>query len=59
MEIRTRRMRRTWLERLRLWQRAYETKVLDNVREAVGRGQTPEAAQDAALKRWAPSYAQN
>ena len=52
VEITTRRSRRTWLERLSMWQRAYETKVFDNVREVVGRGRTPQAAQDAALKRW-------
>jgi hypothetical protein len=35
-----------------MWLHAYETKLLDGNREAVGRGPTPEAARDAALKRW-------
>jgi hypothetical protein len=35
-------------ERLRMWPRAYETKVLADYRQAVGRGRTPEAAHDNA-----------
>jgi hypothetical protein len=35
-----------------LWQRAYEVKIWDAHRETVGRGPTPEAAQEAAERRW-------
>ena len=35
-----------------LWQRAYEVKIWDGHREIVGRGPTPEAAQEAAERRW-------
>ena len=35
-----------------MWRYAYEMKVFDEQREAVGRGPTPRAARDAALKRW-------
>jgi hypothetical protein len=51
-EIKTSRIRRTWFDKLSLWRRAYQTKVFDGSREAVGRGPTPEASRDAALKRW-------
>ena len=34
------------------WRRAYETKIWDRHREAVGRGPTPQAAQEAAEKQW-------
>jgi hypothetical protein len=51
-EIKTSRIRRTWFDKLSLWSRAYQTKVFDGSREAVGRGPTPEASRDAALKRW-------
>jgi hypothetical protein len=50
--IETRRSPRTWVERLFLWQRAYETKVLEGHREVTGRGPTPEASQQAAQDRW-------
>ena len=52
VETKTRRVRRTWLERLKLWRHAYETKVFNNRHEANGRGPTPEASQKAAEKRW-------
>ena len=51
-ETKTQRVHRTWFERLKMWRYAYETKVFDEQREAVGRGPTPRAARDAALKRW-------
>ena len=40
------------VRRLKMWRYPYETKVFDKEREAVGRGPTPRAARDAALKRW-------
>ena len=51
-EIKTERSRRTWFEKLKMWQRAYKTKVSAGSHEATGRGRTPEASQDAAEKRW-------
>ena len=51
-EARSSRARRTWAEKLMLWQRAYEVKIWDGHREIVGRGPTPEAAQEAAERRW-------
>ena len=51
-EIRTSRTRRTWVEKLMLWQRAFQAKIWDGHREAVGRGPTPEAAQEAAESQW-------
>jgi hypothetical protein len=35
-EIKTLRVRRTWLDKLLLWKRAYETKVSDGLREVIG-----------------------
>ena len=48
----TRRVRRTWFERLKLWRQAYETKVYHGHSEAIGRGPTPAASKKAAEKRW-------
>ena len=52
VEVRTARIRRTWLEKLLLWRSAYETKIFDQHREVVGRGPTPEASQKNAEQRW-------
>ena len=43
---------RTWVDRLLLWQRAYETRIFDAHREVIGRGPTPEASQKAAERKW-------
>jgi hypothetical protein len=51
-QIQTSRIRRTWLEKLFLWQRAYQTKILDAQREFIGRGHTPEASLKLAERRW-------
>jgi hypothetical protein len=51
-EVRTSRTRRTWVEKLMFWRRAYETKIWDRHREAVGRGPTPQAAQEVAERQW-------
>ena len=51
-ETQTERVHRTLFERLKMWRHAYETKVFDEHCEAFGRGPTPGAARDAALKRW-------
>jgi hypothetical protein len=51
-QVTTRRVPRTWLEKLLLWGRAYTTKVSDQYREVIGRGPSPEISQEAAIKRW-------
>jgi hypothetical protein len=51
-DIRTQRVQRTWMDKLRLWRRAYQTKINDKHREAIGRGPSPEKSQQAALRRW-------
>ena len=51
MEIRTRRVRRTWLERLLSWDRAYEAQAHRGSQEITQRAKTPEAAQALLLAR--------
>jgi hypothetical protein len=50
--VQTLRVHRTWLDKLLLWQQAYQTKILDQHREVVGRGRTPETSQEAEERRW-------
>jgi len=50
--VQTSRVRRTWSDRLKMWQRAYETKIWDSRDEITGRGSSPEASQKAAERRW-------
>jgi hypothetical protein len=51
-EIQTTRVHRTWLDKLLLWQRAYQTRIFDAHREVVGRGPTPEESRAAAERQW-------
>lgn len=51
-EIQTERIDRSWTEILKLWHAAYETKIFDGHREAVGRGPTLQASREAALTVW-------
>ena len=51
-EIQTSRVHRTWLDKLFLWRRAYQTEIFDERREVFGRGPTPEASQGDAERRW-------
>src|SRR5262249_2298700 len=51
-EIKTRRTHRSCLEKVKLWQCAYETTVWDSHREIVGGGSTPETSRDAACRLW-------
>jgi len=39
-----------------LWQRAYQTKICDELHEVVGRGPTREAAQEAAERQWVAEW---
>ena len=52
LELRTLRVRRSWLERLRGYDRVYETKITDGERAAYGRGASREASEQAALRNW-------
>ena len=52
LEHRTSRVRRSWLERLRGYDRVYETKITDGERAAHGRGASREASEQAALRNW-------
>ena len=51
-EVQTKRVRRSWTDRLQLWPRAYQTKISDERHEAFGRGPSPEASRNAAMQRW-------
>ena len=48
LELRTSRVRRSWLERLRGYDRVYETKVTDGEHVTYGRGASREASEQAA-----------
>ena len=52
LEFRTTRVRRGWLERLKGYERAYETELTDGERVAYGRGPTREASQQSAQRNW-------
>lgn len=52
-KIETARTHRTWFEKLKMWHRAYETKMSDEHHEVIGRGATPEASREVAERRWA------
>jgi hypothetical protein len=49
---RTRRIRRGWLDRLRGYDRLYETELTDGLRTAYGRGSNPQASQKSAQRNW-------
>ena len=50
-EVKIRRSHRTLRERLLLWQRAYVAKAVDGHKQFLGRGPTPEAAEQAAVNK--------
>ena len=52
LEVRTSRVRRGWIDRLKGYDRLYETKVTDGERAAYGRGPSREASDHAALRSW-------
>jgi hypothetical protein len=51
-EVKTVRTHRTWFDKLKMWQRAYETKISDERHEAIGRGATREVSEEAAERQW-------
>jgi hypothetical protein len=55
-EIQTKRIHRSWSEKLMLWRAAYQTKIFDDHREAVGRGPTVQASREAALAVWVADW---
>jgi hypothetical protein len=56
LEFRTSRIRRGWLDRLKGFDRLYETKVTDGERVAYGRGPTREASEQSAQRNWEAKY---
>jgi hypothetical protein len=48
----TRRIHRRWIDRLLLWERAYETKICHSGHEVTGREPTREVSEQAAIKKW-------
>jgi hypothetical protein len=53
---RTARVRRGLVDRLKGFNRLYETRVSDGYRDAIGRGSTPQASQSAAHRMWETSF---
>jgi hypothetical protein len=51
MDIRIRRVRRSWVERLFLWERAYEAQTERDHERIVERAKTAEAAEALVFKR--------
>src|SRR6476619_5773990 len=56
LEVRTSRVQRGWIDRLKGYDRLYETKVTDGERAAYGRGPSREASEQAALRNWNASF---
>jgi|SRR4249919_913157 len=54
----TRRIRRGWLDRLRGYDRLYETELTDGQHTAYGRGPTSEASQKSAPRNWEAKFGQ-
>ena len=52
LEVKTSRVRRGWIDRLKGYVRLYETKLTDGERAAYGRGPSREASEEAALRNW-------
>ena len=52
----TRRIRRGWLDRLRGYDRLYETELTDGQHTAYGRGPTPEASRKSAHRNWEAKF---
>jgi hypothetical protein len=53
---RTARIRRGWLDRLKGFDRLYETRVTDGERIAYGRGPTRETSEQSARRNWEAKY---
>jgi hypothetical protein len=55
---RTVRVRRGWLDRLKGFDRLYETKITDGKRTTFGRGPTRETSDQAAQRNWDAKFGQ-
>ena len=52
LEVKTSRVRRGWIDRLKGYVRLYETKLTDGERAAYGRGPSRKTSEEAALRNW-------
>lgn len=52
LRLRTWRVRRTIIDRLRGYNQVYQTQMSDGFREAYGKGPTRDKSQDAAKRKW-------
>ena len=52
MSLRTTRVRRGWLDRLKGYDRLYETELTDGQHVVRGRGPTREASEQSAKRNW-------
>jgi len=50
--IETSRVKRTWMNVLSLWRRAFTTRIFNERREVVGRGSSEQSSREAALTAW-------
>jgi hypothetical protein len=50
--VQTSRVRRTWSDKLKMWQCAYETTIWDSRRAITGRASSAEASQKVAETQW-------
>jgi hypothetical protein len=55
-DVQTKRVHRTWFDKLLLWRRAYQTKISNDQLGVLGRGPTAHASEEAALRRWVEAY---
>ena len=55
MQIKCVRVPRRWLEKLMMWNRAYETTISDGYRQTIARGPTPWTSEKEAQRLWATS----
>jgi hypothetical protein len=58
LKLRTVRVQRGWLDRLKGLGRLYETTITDGYRAATGRGATPNASQRSAQRMWVTRFGQ-
>lgn len=52
LEVKTSRVRRGWIDRLKGYDRLYESRLTDGEHVAYGRGPSREASEEAALRNW-------
>jgi hypothetical protein len=57
--VRTRRIHRGWVDRLRGFEKLYESKISDGQRIIYGRGETRQSSEQAALRTWQAKFGSN